>query len=227
MQHIDYWIAYYNICASIDQLSRYVRERFETITHMHIRYERKMLHRREACENIMEKIHTIDENIMHFCEVYISIKTREFCKERITEFYSSYRINDEDPVAMEDYLLYALIFRKSMFDCVADRLESAVKNPEDIIYTGKLSNAGEVKNLPFANDCKLAIRRVVDRKNYTKPIYEAYLRIPDKRPVKATVKQLDINVWRFPNLKYHALLNVRYHHDSYNYIISLLTMKNG
>ena len=227
MQHIDYWLAYYNICASIDQLSKYVKDRFESITHMHIRYDRKMLRRRETCECAMEKIHIIDENILQFCKLCIDQKAVEFCKERTSEFNSAYKINDEDPVAMEDYLLYALIFRKSMFDCVAGRLEDAVHKPEDIIYSGKLSNAGEVKNLPFANDCKLAIRRVVDRKNFTKPIYEAYLRIPNKRPIKATVTQLDINVWRFPNLKYHALLNVRYHHDSYNYIISLLTMKNG
>ena len=114
MQRIDYWLAYYNICASIDQLSKYVKDRFESIPHMHIRYDRKMLRRRETCEYAMEKIHIIDENILQFCKLYIDQKAIEFCKERTSEFNSAYKINDEDPVAMEDYLLYALIFRKSM-----------------------------------------------------------------------------------------------------------------
>ena len=119
MQRIDYWLAYYNICASIDQLSKYVkidlnRSRiciFDTIERcfadeklVNMQWRKSISSMRIFCNSVS----------------YTSIRkqlnsARSGHRNSILHIKSTMRIL----FAMEDYLLYALIFRKSMFDCVA------------------------------------------------------------------------------------------------------------
>ena len=233
IEFTEYWLKYYNIMARLDFILKKSRDEFEHICHMRVEYARKIEHKNDLIINITEDLRAVDKSIIKFCNKYITDinsrneKMAEYCKERLAYFNTHYSPEDDSIQESIDFIQYAVTFRKVVFDCAAGYIEYASEYPSDVIYTGKLTNAGEVRNLPFADDRKIAIKRLTDRKNFTRPVYEAFIRIPNKRSIKAKAKERKIDTLMYPYLKHYAMIDVMYKDECYHYLISLLSMKNG
>lgn len=229
----EYWLKYYNIMARLDFILKRAKDEFDHICHMRVESARKIEHKNNLIIDINENLRAVDKSIIKFCIKYITninnrnVKMSEYCKERLSYFNTHYIPEDDSIQGSIDFIQYAIKFRKVVFDCAAGYIEYASEYPSDIVYTGKLTNAGEVKNLPFSDDRKIAIKRSTDRKNFTKPVYEAFIRIPNKRPIKAKAKECKIDTLMYPYLKHYTMIDVIYKDDCYHYLISLLSMKNG
>lgn len=233
IEYREYWLRYYNIMARIDHIYKVFKDEFDHICHMKIESARKIERKHDLFVDAIENLRAVDKCIIKFCTKYITnindrnARMTEYCKERLSYFNEYCFPEDDSFQEAVDFIQYATKFRKIVFDCAAGYIEYASESPSDIIYTGKLTNAGEVKNLPFSDDRKIAIKRLTDRKNFTKPVYEAFIRIPNKRPIKARAKEHKIDTLMYPYLKHHTMIDVIYRDDCYHYLISLLSMKNG
>ena len=237
---INYWLKYYDIISFIDYIIQRITKGDEEILRMKISYTRKEQNRSNLFSSTYATIPTFDQEVKLFFEKYLPFNNEK--KKSIVEFYDNHVnelcrnifIHTESYLDKLNSLAAAMNYRRTIIAFAANVSDSM--SPENIVYTSRITNRGITTNLPYVAGNKIIIRRIVDTQFFTKPKYVAYLDKSDPTTEKKysgrtydhpmPLYDMDIDTWKFPHLKHHALLRLQNKNfDTYYYLVNLLSPK--
>ena len=237
---INYWLKYYDIISFIDYIIQRITKGDEEILRMKISHARKEQNRSNLFSSTYAMIPTFDQEVKIFFEKYLPFGDEK--KKSIVEFYDNHVnelcrnifIHTESYLDKLNSLAAAMNYRRTIIAFAANVSDSM--SPENIVYTSRITNRGITTNLPYVAGNKIIIRRIVDTQFFTKPKYVAYLDKSDPTTEKKysgrtydhpmPLYDMDIDTWKFPHLKHHALLRLQNKNfDTYYYLVNLLSPK--